>query len=136
MIVTRDSARIVVACEADGNLLVLDAVGLEPLETIRLGKEFLPMGMVQTRDGAKLYVTTGRAGKVFVIDLATNKIITSFAVGGTRPWGVALSPDEKFLYTANGPSNDVSVVDLATQAEVKKIKAGDRPWGALAAAPR
>lgn len=136
IVITRDSARAVIACEADGNLLVLDAVGMEPLETIRLGKEFLPMGMTLTRDGATLYVTTGRAGKVFKIDLATNKITGSFAAGGTRPWGIALSPDEKFLYTANGPSNDVSVVDLARQTVVKTIKAGDRPWGVLTVAPR
>jgi YVTN family beta-propeller protein len=136
LIVSRDSARAVVGCEADGNLLVLDAVRLEPLETIRLGKQFLPMGMVLTRDGKTLYVATGRAGKAIAIDVATNKIRGSFATGGTRPWGIALSPDEKFVYTANGPSNDVSVVDVATQAVVKKIKTGDRPWGALTVAPR
>jgi YVTN family beta-propeller protein len=79
-------------------------------------------------DGAKLFVTTGRGKKVFVVDTATNKVDTSVEVGD-RPWGIGLSPDGKFLYTANGPSNDVSVVDLATNAVVKKIKVGDKPWG-------
>jgi YVTN family beta-propeller protein len=94
------------------------------------------MGMTTTRDGRTLYVTTGRPGKVFAIDLTTNAIGGSFAAGGTRPWGIALSPDEKFVYTANGPSNDVSVVDLATHTVIKKLKAGNRPWGALTLAPR
>jgi YVTN family beta-propeller protein len=50
---------------------------------------------------------------------------------GVRPWGIALSPDEKMLFTANGPSNDVSVVDVSTMQVVRKIKAGDRPWGVV-----
>jgi YVTN family beta-propeller protein len=50
---------------------------------------------------------------------------------GQRPWGIALSPDEKMLFTANGPSNDVSIVDLATNTVIRKIKAGDRPWGVI-----
>ncbi|MBI1787860.1 MAG: hypothetical protein HYR60_09970 [Acidobacteria bacterium] len=40
-----------------------------------------------------------------------------------------MSADGKTLYTANGPSNDVSVVDLAARRVIKKIPAGDRPWG-------
>jgi YVTN family beta-propeller protein len=52
-------------------------------------------------------------------------------VDGVRPWGLDLSPDGSMLYTANGPSNDVSVIDLATQKVVKKIPAGDSPWGVL-----
>jgi YVTN family beta-propeller protein len=38
-------------------------------------------------------------------------------------------PGGKMAYTANGPSNDVSLVDLATKQVVKKIPAGNRPWG-------
>ena len=47
-------------------------------------------------------------------------------------------PDHKTLYTANGPSNDVSIVDLTTRTVVKKIPAGDRPWGVavVTVAPR
>jgi YVTN family beta-propeller protein len=48
---------------------------------------------------------------------------------GKRPWGIVLSPDGKYLFSANGPSNDVSVVDLATDTEIKRIKAGESPWG-------
>ena len=38
-------------------------------------------------------------------------------------------PGGKMAYTANGPSNDVSLVDLAAKQVVKKITAGNRPWG-------
>ncbi|HEU5020867.1 MAG TPA: hypothetical protein VFT60_03215, partial [Bryobacteraceae bacterium] len=79
-------------------------------------------------DGAKLYVTTGRGGSVFVVDTANNKVETSFAVG-QRPWGIALSPDGKTLFTANGPSQDVSIIDTATNTVTKKVKCTGGPWG-------
>ena len=88
------------------------------------------MGMALTRDGSKLYVTTGRGKKVVVLATATGAVESSFEVGD-RPWGIALSPDEKLLFTANGPSNDVSIVDAATHNIVRKVKVGDKPWGVL-----
>ena len=68
-----------------------------------------------SRDGSRLYISTGRGKKVVMVEPSTEKILASFEVG-QRPWGIALSPDEKLLYTANGPSNDVSVVDVATHS--------------------
>jgi YVTN family beta-propeller protein len=91
------------------------------------------MGQAMTKDGSRLYVSTGRGKKVVVLDTASEKIIASFEVG-QRPWGIALSPDEKLLFTANGPSNDVSVVDLQTNTVVRKIPVGERPWGVIALA--
>jgi len=41
------------------------------------------------------------------------------------------------LYVANGPSNDVSVVDLVTEREIRRIRAGEGPWGvAVVRTPR
>ena len=48
---------------------------------------------------------------------------------GKRPWGLAISPDGKTLFAANGPSNDISVVHLEANREVKRVKAGQSPWG-------
>ena len=117
--------------ENDGKFSIVDTAKLKVIGEVELGKTvdmIKPMGMVLSVDGAKLYVTTGRGKKVFVVDTATNKIDASFEVGA-RPWGIGLSPNGKFLYTANGPSNDVSVVDTATNMVIKKIKVGDKPWG-------
>jgi YVTN family beta-propeller protein len=86
------------------------------------------MGIAVAPDGRKIYVTTGRFGKVFAIDTSTDQVAGSVAVGG-RPWGIAITPDGKTLYTANGPSNDVSVIDAATLQVTARIKVGDRPWG-------
>lgn len=127
-----DGKRAYVNAENDGSIVLIDAVKNEMIQPILLGTpgEVKPMDLVLSLDASKLYVTSGRAHKVFVVDTATNQPTGSFEVG-QRPWGLALSPDGKLLFTANGPSNDVSVVDLATQTVTKKIKATGGPWGVL-----
>lgn len=127
-----DGKHAYVNTENDGAVVWLDTVKNEKIRPIELGTpgEIKPMGLALSLDASKLYVTTGRGHKVFVVDTATNQPTGSFEVG-QRPWGLALSPDGKTLFTANGPSNDVSVVDLATQTVVKKIKATGGPWGVL-----
>ena len=81
-------------------------------------------------DGKKVYVSTGRAGTVCVLDTSTCQVLNTIKVGA-RPWGIAISPDGKYLYAANGPSDDVSVVDLGTEKEIGRIKAGGSPWGVV-----
>jgi YVTN family beta-propeller protein len=110
-------------------VVVVDAMKHVVLKTIQLeGEGVKPMGVAVAPDGKMIYVSTGRFGKVFAIDTATDKVIGSVDVGG-RPWGIAITPDGKTLYTANGPANDVSVVDVASLKVTNKIKVGDRPWG-------
>jgi YVTN family beta-propeller protein len=89
---------------------------------------------VVSRDGSRVYVTTGRGGTLVSVDPAARRIVGSAAVG-PRPWGVALSADGRRLYTANGPSGDVTVVDAATLAVLRRIPVGKMPWG-VAAGPR
>lgn len=125
-----DGSRGFVTNENDASVSVFDARTNTTLRSISLGEGLKPMGQAMTRDGTRLYVSTGRGRKVVVIDTAGEKVLASFEAG-ERPWGIALSPDEKMLFTANGPSNDVSVIDVAEQKVVKKIKAGDRPWGVI-----
>ena len=125
-----DGSRAFVTRENDGKFSIVDTAKLVVVGEVELGKagDIKPMGMVVSNDGAKLFVSTGRGKKVFVVDTTSNKVDTSFEVGD-RPWGIGLSPDGKLLYTANGLSNDISVVDLATNMIVKKIKSDGRPWG-------
>lgn len=125
-----DGSRGYVNAENDGGIVLFDAVKMEQTQPIPLGPPaaIKPMGLLLSPDASKLYVSTGRGQKVFVVDTATNQPTGSFEVG-QRPWGMAFSPDAKTLFTANGPSNDLSVVDLATQKVTKKIKCTGGPWG-------
>jgi YVTN family beta-propeller protein len=86
------------------------------------------MGTALSPDGSKLFVSTGRAGKVCVLDTASMKLLANIEVG-QRPWGVGLSPDGSTLFVANGPSNDVSVVDASSMKQIVSLKAGRSPWG-------
>jgi YVTN family beta-propeller protein len=135
-----DGAKAYVTRENDGKLTVIDAVKHAPAGEIQLGPapadtgvsevQIKPMAITLSPDAAKAYVSTGRGKKVFVIDTASDKVLSSFEVG-QRPWGIGVSPDGKYLYTANGPANDVAVVDLATEKVIKRITVSDRPWGIL-----
>ena len=126
--------------ENDAKVSVIDTAKHEPMGEIELSAPegdaksveapIKPMAVTLSPDGMKAYVSTGRGKRVFVIDTATDKVLSSFEVG-PRPWGIGVSPDGKMLYSANGPSNDISVVDLSTERVIKRIKVSDRPWGVL-----
>jgi YVTN family beta-propeller protein len=125
-----DGSRAYVANENSGAISVIDTAKLEVVDTFKVDENLKTMGMAITRDGAHLFITTGRGKKLVFMDLPSGKVQAMLEVGD-RPWGVALSPDEKMLFTANGSSNDTSVIDVATRAVVKKIKVGDKPWGVI-----
>jgi YVTN family beta-propeller protein len=125
-----DGSRAFVTNENDATLSVIDTRAMDAIHAIPLGDGLKPMGQAMSRDGSRLYITTGRGKQVVVFDPAAEKVLATFEVG-QRPWGVGLSPDEKLLFTANGPSNDMSIVDIATRSVIKKLKVGERPWGVL-----
>jgi YVTN family beta-propeller protein len=127
------SPQAFIPSESTGQLNVIDTDALKILEVIDLPTGSRPMSVKVSPDGARLYVSDGRAGTISVLDAHTHSLIGRITVG-KRPWGIALSPDGKFLFSANGPSNDVSVVDLASNKEIAKVKAGDSPWGITIAA--
>ena len=46
---------------------------------------------VVSPNGKKVYVSTGRAGSVCVLDAETQAVLNTIKVGA-RPWGIAISP--------------------------------------------
>jgi PQQ-dependent catabolism-associated beta-propeller protein len=127
---TPDSKMAYVSGEFDSSVYRIRVPDGAPVERIlQLDANAKPMAVKLDSKRNRLYVSTGRGGKVAVVDVAgTPKLLQEVAVGA-RPWGIALSEDGKRLYTANGPSNDVSVVDTTTLKVVKKIPVGQSPWG-------
>jgi YVTN family beta-propeller protein len=81
-------------------------------------------------DGARVFISNGRAGTVSVIDTSSNRIIATVPVG-KRPWNMALTPDGRKLYVANGRSNSVTVIDAESFAILRQIPVGELPWGVL-----
>jgi YVTN family beta-propeller protein len=127
-----DGKRAYVNAENDGTVVEFDPIHHKMLKAISLGKPGIikPMAVLLSPDASKLYVSTGRGGKVFTVNTADDTVAGSVTVG-KRPWGIALSPDAKTLYSANGPSNDVSVVDLSRNLVTATVPAGSGPWGVV-----
>ena len=126
----KDGTKAFIPSESVGKLNVIDAVQHALLKTIILPAGSRPMCVAVAPDGKDVYVSTGRAGTICVVDAHTYEVVGKIPVG-QRPWGIAISPDGKYLFAANGPSNDVSVVDLAAGKEVARVKAGGSPWGVV-----
>jgi YVTN family beta-propeller protein len=114
-----------------GELNVIDSVNQTLLKVITLPPHSRPQCVKVSPDGKKVYVSTGRAGTVCVVDANTYEVLNTIKVGA-RPWGITFSPDGKFLFAANGPSDDVSVVDLTAEKEIARVKSPGSPWGVVA----
>jgi YVTN family beta-propeller protein len=126
-----DGKTAYVSGEFDSSLYRIHVPDGEPVEKVmQFGKDERPMSVRLDPKRKRVYVSTGRGGKVAVVDIspAEPKSVQDVAVG-MRPWGMALSADGSRLYTANGPSNDVSVIDTATLKVITKIPVGKSPWG-------
>jgi YVTN family beta-propeller protein len=80
------------------------------------------------------YVANYGSGSVSVVDLGTNAVVGTVAVGG-KPRDVAITPDGRFAYVTDEAGGSVSVIDTATKAVVgTPIAVGVEPRG-IAIAP-
>jgi len=125
-----DGARAFVPSESYAEINIVDTASQKVIKVVNLPKGSRPMTVKMSRDGKKVYATTGRGGTVVVLDAQTGDLLNTIRVG-KRPWGMDLSPDGKYLFTANGPSDDVSVVDLATEKEIARVPSAGSPWGVV-----
>lgn len=107
------------------------------VRTIELGdpKVVRPMGLASPDGGRRLYVTTGRFGKLLEVDTGSGRVVRAIDDIGARPWGIALSADGHTAYTANGPSGDVSIIDLKAGQVKARVKVGGSPWSVVLAVP-
>lgn len=128
-----------------GTLYVKDNRGLVIIEvatwTLRQELKFSAgagstHGIVVTRDGSRVFVTTSQntlweakredAGK-----LAWGRKITlpgPAGTGNSHPGGLALSPDEKWAYVCLSRNNSLGIVDLASGQLTKELPVGIAPF--------
>ncbi|HSN28664.1 MAG TPA: beta-propeller fold lactonase family protein [Kofleriaceae bacterium] len=130
---SKDGARAFVSDEGDATITVIDtqkkaAVDRITLPTAGAAMPPRPMGLALSPNGHSLYVTTGRAGSVAVLDAGSHALVRMINGVGARPWGIAVGANGT-LYTANGPSNDVSIIDPATGHVLARLRVGNLPWG-------
>lgn len=124
---TKNDKMAYVTNESDNSVSLVDLDIHKEVDKIVLPRGTMPMGLVLDEESKLLYITTGRDGKLMVINTTDHSLVKSILVG-KRPWGLALSASKKFVITANGPSNDISIIDTNSLNVYKKIKVGQNPW--------
>ena len=73
------------------------------------------------------YITNGYINTLSVIDLSTNKIVTTFGVGQV-PEGTYVNPSNNQVYIANSYGGSVSVVNTITNTVKTTIPVGSYPF--------
>jgi YVTN family beta-propeller protein len=79
------------------------------------------------------YITNQGSHDVSVIDLATQRVLTTVPVGRS-PAGVVASSPAGRVYVSNPDSRTISVIDMRLQAVVDTLAAGEGPVGIDASA--
>lgn len=111
------------------NALRLDRVdfyrfeGKNPVLVKRVPLAQLPSHMAFDADSSTVFITQQGNDRVSAIDLATQTIKWTMAVGNL-PAGISMTPDNKHLLVGIMGSDVVEVIDWRKQTIVKRIKAG------------
>ncbi|MDY7579708.1 beta-propeller fold lactonase family protein [Herbaspirillum sp. RTI4] len=98
-----------------------DGVELKLANRVRLPKT--PSHMAFDADSSTVFITQQGSDQLSAIDLATQKVKWTMAVGKV-PAGVLMAPDNQHLLIGIMGEDYVAVVDSKTQTVVKKIKTG------------
>jgi PQQ-dependent catabolism-associated beta-propeller protein len=88
VILSKDEKVIYVAGGRANKVIVMDAVTLEIIKGIPVGKRV--WGLAISKDGKRVFSTDGVSGTVSVIDTDKNEVIKTIEVG-KFPWGVAIN---------------------------------------------
>src|SRR3989454_11034313 len=102
----------------DDAVAVIDTAQNKVLSTIAVPKG--PHGLVVTRDGRKVYVSSDGASTVSVIDTATDRVVGSIEVGPT-PHGLAIAPDGSKVPVSGFGANQSMIIDTATDRIVGRV---------------
>jgi YVTN family beta-propeller protein len=113
--VSSDGATAYVSNSGADSVSVVDMRTRKVRATVVVGVR--PCDLRLSPDGRFLYVAVYTEGAVAIVDTRTDTVVGKLAVGGTDPYGMAISASGDTLYTANVDGTDnaastVSVIDL------------------------
>ena len=115
-------------------LTVIDANAKSIVGTLVLAPNYMPHGLVVTRDGSTLYATCAASHSVVEVGLQPLQVKRAFKVFADRTDIVALSPDEKLLYASSAIDGNFAVIDLVKGELERSILSGNGCEG-IAASP-
>jgi YVTN family beta-propeller protein len=105
---------------------VVNTVTRKLMGTIPIGEKTRPGRLAVQPDGRYLWVGLDNAPSVVVIDMETNKVKSTVAVGGGLH-NLAFTSDARYAYISNSTANTVTAVDTKTLAKVADINVGQTP---------
>jgi len=133
VLVNHDDTKVYVASEGSNLVSVIDIAGGHRLD---IGTDTRPRRFAMTPDGKELWVSTELAGRVNIIDVATNKVTgrIEFLPPGMRredvsPVALVIDKSGTTGFVTLGRANHVGVVDVKSHQVTDYILVGNRPWG-------
>lgn len=117
-----------VSNEGDGTVRRVRLGDGRPLASVSLGPDARPMGLAYDARRERIYATTGRAGRLAIIDARVDRLEREVQIGG-RLWGIALTPQGDLACIANGPASELACVDTRSDTVSVRIAVGAMPWG-------
>ena len=109
--------------KAGHTITVIDLVSRKVTSTFDLGTHTGPHGMIVSRDGKIVWVTTETPQAVLELDSATGKILHVWNTTQERSHMIVTTPNETKFYVTNTVSGTVSVIERST-GEVKVLATG------------
>ena len=100
--------------KASNSITVVDLLDRKVKNTFDLGTHTGPHGMVASRDGKLLWVTTETPQAVLEVDAGTGKILHVWNTTQERSHMIVVTPAENKFYVTNTVSGSVTVIDRAT----------------------
>jgi YVTN family beta-propeller protein len=116
------AVRIYVADSGENKITVIDP-GKQP-GTIAVSPN--PQGIAAFPDARRLYVSSGSANVLDVVDTRIGKLTRSVPVG-PRPGSIAITPDGRRIYVCIGGRPAVEIVDTASLTKTNSIETGAPP---------
>lgn len=124
---TRDPRRVLVTCETEQALLLIDLEEARVVDAVELEQE-KPGRILLDREGRRAFVANEGAGSVSVVDLGRRRVVATLETGGGAR-DLALHPTLDELWVTNYGNNSISVVDTQTLEEVFEFPVGACPAG-------
>lgn len=131
VVVSPDGARLYVASEDTGQLVVMDARGGSVIASIAVGGE--PEGVAVSPDGATVLVTSEADNAVAIVDART-LAVTASVKAGARPRNAVFTRDGKRAFVSGETDASVNVIDIAARTLARRATLGDasvRPMGVV-----
>jgi YVTN family beta-propeller protein len=120
-----DSRRIVVTCEAEQSVLVVDVEAGRVERAIPTDQRVSHM-VALSRDGGRAFVANIGSGSMTVLDLNRGVKLADVATGAGAE-GIAVSPDGEQVWVTNRAEDTVTVVDAVSLEVLATLEAPSFP---------